>query len=172
MIICLTETHDAADTICPTGYVVAARRDRTKYGGGTIVFTQDCMVFDEINTLSFCVARVTELVAISCNGIIFICCYRQPLATDTTLFKSLDSLLNQNTPLSPVICGDFNVHESVWLQSSHTSSAGTTMLDFCDSRGLHQLITFPTHQNAILDLVISKHTETTQVLLHLIMLPS
>lgn len=37
-------------------------------------------------------------------------------------------------------------------------------MDFCDSRGLHQLITFPTRQNAILDLVISEHTGTTQVL--------
>ena len=129
-----------------------------------IILAQDCIVFDEIDTSSFSVAGVAEFVAISCNGIIFICCYRHPLATDTTLLTNLDSLLNQNTSLSPIICGDFNVHESVWLQSFHTSSAGTATMDFCDSRGLHQLITFPTSQNAILDLVISEHTGATQVL--------
>ena len=143
---------------------MSSRHNRTKHGGGVIILIKDCLLFDEIDTSSLSVARVTELVTISCNGIIFICCYFQPSATDSTLLTSLDSLLNQNVLLSPVVCGDFNVHESVWLQSSHTFSAGTATMDFCDSRGFHQLITFPTHQNAILDLVISEHTGTVQVL--------
>ena len=74
-IVCLPETHlcdDATDSFCPSGYVVAARRHRSKYGGGT-------------------------------------------------------------------------------------SSAGTATLDFCESRGLHQLVTFPTRLNAILDLVMTEY---------------
>ena len=59
-----------------------------------------------------------------------------------------------------MICGDFNVHEASWLKSSHTSTAGTAALDFCESRGLHQLIHFLTRQEAILDLILSEHTVT------------
>jgi len=44
-----------------------------------------------------------------------------------------------------------------WLKSTHTSPMGTATLDFCDSRGLSQLVHFPTHDTAILDLVLSEH---------------
>ena len=54
-----------------------------------------------------------------------------------------------------MICGDFNVHESSWLHSTHTSSAGTATLDFCESRNLLQLVDFPTRRDAILDLILS-----------------
>ena len=59
-----------------------------------------------------------------------------------------------------MICGDFNfnVHKASWLKSSHTSTAGTTVWDFCESRRLHQLIHFPTRQDAMLDLIQSEHT--------------
>ena len=56
-----------------------------------------------------------------------------------------------------MICGDFNVHESSWLHSTHTSSAGTATLDFCESRNLLQLVDFPTRRDAILDLILSEH---------------
>ena len=58
-----------------------------------------------------------------------------------------------------MIC-DFNVHEASWLKSSHTSTAGTAALDFCESKGLQQLIHFPTQQDAMLDLLLSEHTGT------------
>ena len=59
--------------------------------------------------------------------------------------------------MSPVICGDFNVHESSWLYSTHISSTGTATLDFCESQNLQQLIDFSTHRNAVLDLLLSQH---------------
>lgn len=44
--------------------------------------------------------------------------------------------------LSSVICGDLNLHETSWLHSPHTSSAGTVTLDFCGSHNwlISQLI--------------------------------
>ena len=96
-----------------------------------------------------------------------VCCYRQPSANDLTLFRQLDQLLYSNASQYPVICGDFNVHEASWLHSSHTSPAGTVALEFCESRGLHQLIHVPTRQGAILDLILSEHTGTTTQLLNL-----
>ena len=146
-MICLTETHlcqDATDTICPAGYVVASRRDRSRHGGGVVIMTQENFLFDEIDTTAVSLPEVSEIVAISHREFLIVCCYRQPSASDLTLFCRLDKLLDSNISLSPVICGDFNVHKATWLNSSHTSTAGTTALDFCESRGLHQLIHFPT----------------------------
>ena len=57
--------------------------------------------------------------------------------------------------------------ESTWLHSSHTLRAGTATLDSCESRGLHQLVNFPTWLNAILYLVLSENPGSTQVLLNL-----
>ena len=98
------------------------------------------------------------MVAISCYDTLFVCCYHQPSSTDISLLTCLDTLLDKHSFMSPVICGNFNVHESSWLHSIHTSSAGTAMLDFCESRNLHQLVDFPTRRDAILDLILSEHS--------------
>ena len=164
VFICLTETHlfhDATDTICPTGYVIAARRDRSLHGGGVIIMVQENLLFDEIDASMVSLPEVAEIVAIGHCEFLIVCCYRQPSSSDLTLFRLLDNLLDTNLSLSPVICGDFNVHKASWLHSSHTSVAGTAALDFCESRGLHQLVSFPTRQSAILDLILSERTGTT-----------
>ena len=153
----LTETHllaDATDSFCPLGYVVAARRDR---GGEVLILAQKAILFEEIDTSTIAVLETAELVAISCYDTLFVCCYRQPSPSDTTLLTCLDTLLDKHS-LPPVICGDFNVHESSWLHSTHTSSAGTATLDFCESRNLLQLVDFPTRRDAILDLILSEHS--------------
>jgi len=136
-IICLTETHlfdDAPDSICPAGYVVAARRDRSKHGGGVIIMVRETVLFDEIDTTNVSSPGASKVVAISHCGLLFVCYYRQPSANDITLFQQLDKLLDSNVPGSPVIYEDFNVHEASWLHSLHTSAAGTAALEFCESR--------------------------------------
>ena len=166
-IVCLTETHlrdDATDSFCPQDYVVAARRDRTKHGGGVLILVQETVLFEEIDTSIIAIPEKAELVAVSCYDTLFICCYRQPSSTDTTLLTCLDNLLDKYGSMPPVICGDFNVHESSWLHSTHTSSAGTATLDFCESRNLHQLIDFSIRCNAILDLILSEHLGLVQKL--------
>ena len=121
--------------------------------------------FEETDTTAFSIAERAELVAIISHSFLFVCCYcQQPSSVDVTLLTNLNHLLDIYPPVSPVICGDFNVHESTWLHSSHTSSAGTATLDFCESRGLHQLFNFPTRLNAILDLVLSENPGSTQAL--------
>ena len=119
------------------------------------------VLFDEIDTTTISLPHVSEIVAISHCGFLIVCCYRQPSANDLTLFQQLDQLLDSNVSGSPVICGDFNVHEASWLHSSHTSAAGTAALEFCECRGFYQLVDFPTRQDAILDLILSEHTGTT-----------
>ena len=166
-LVCLTETHlfaDATDDFCPPGYVVAARHDRTKYGGGVLILAMETILFDEVDTSFTSAPERAEMVAISCYGALIVCCYRQPSPGDITLLTCLDTLLDKYCAMSPVICGDFNVHESSWLHSTHTTSAGTATMDFCESRNLYQLITFPTCRDAILDLILSEHPGSVQQL--------
>ena len=43
-VVYLSETHlynDAPNSFCPPGYVVAARRDRSKHGGGVLILTRE-----------------------------------------------------------------------------------------------------------------------------------
>jgi len=107
-IVCLTETHlyqDVADTICPPGYIIAARGDRTKHGGGMIILIKDCLLFEEIDTLSLSVARVAELVTISCNGIIFICCYSGAAPSHLHLLDTLQTRVeHMNDSKFPSLC--------------------------------------------------------------------
>ena len=63
-IVCLTETHlnaDASDSFCPLGYVVAARCDRTKYGGGVLILMQETILFEEIDTSTVAKPETAEL---------------------------------------------------------------------------------------------------------------
>ena len=93
-IVCLTETHllaDATDSFCPLGYVVAARRDRSLHGGVVLILAQEAILFEEIDTSTIAVLETVELVAISCYDTLFVCCYRQPSPSDTTLLTCLDT---------------------------------------------------------------------------------
>ena len=81
---------------------------------------QENILFDKIDTTAISLPEVSEIVAISQCEFLIVYCYFQPSASDLTLFCRLDKLLDSNTSLSPVICGDFSVHEASWLNSLHT----------------------------------------------------
>lgn len=110
-------------SVQPGTYVVAARRDRSRHDSGVIIMVQEKILFDEIDTMAISLPEVSEIVAINYRELSIVCCYRQPSPSDLTLFCQLDKLLDSNTSLSPVICGDFNVHEVSWLNSSHLQLA-------------------------------------------------
>ena len=114
-------------------------------------------MFEEIDIANTLTAERAELVTIVSHSLLLVCCYRQPSSVDVTLLTNLDHLLDTYPSASPGFCGDFNIHESSWFCSSHTSNAGTATLDFCESRGSYQLVNFPTWLNAILDLMLSEN---------------
>ena len=90
-VVCLSETHlcgDAPDSFCPPGYVVAARRDRSKHGGGILILIQEHILFEEIDTAAFSTAESAT------HSLLFVCCYRQPSSADMTLITNLDHLLD------------------------------------------------------------------------------
>ena len=102
-IICLSETHlcdDATDSLCPPGYVVAARQDRSKHGGDVLIISHEVILLEEINTTVFSIVEKAELVAIHVQSFTIVCCYRQPSSVDVTLLYNLDHLLDKHSSLS------------------------------------------------------------------------
>ena len=111
-------SDDPVDSVCPPGYMIAARRDRTRHGGGVLILARDSCLFDEIDTTTVAIPCTAELVAIVYHELLIVCCYCQPSQSDTSLILSLDALLDNHQDLTPFICGDFNVHEQSWLLHS------------------------------------------------------
>ena len=63
------------------------------------------------------------------------------------------------------MCGNFNVNESALLLSSHILSAGIAT-DFCESRGLHQVVNFPKYLIATIQVKFGANSqlkEATQI---------
>jgi len=80
-LIYLTKSHlfhDIIDTICPTGYVIAAYHDRSLHGGSVIIMVQESILFDEIDTSKVSMREVSEAFAIAYCEFLIVCCYRQP----------------------------------------------------------------------------------------------
>eukprot|EP00117_Sycon_ciliatum_P010660 scpid33236/ scgid4028/ RNA-directed DNA polymerase from mobile element jockey; Reverse transcriptase len=77
--------------------------------------------------------------------------------TDTSLMDYLDNTLDDVRRLGSnvIIAGDFNVHNSAWLQSSKTTRAGECLEEVCAAHHLVQHVTQPTRGNNTLDLIIS-----------------
>ena len=157
LFVSLTEAHnDPEDSLCLLDMLLPLNEIELNMAGVLNLASSVCL-FDEINCDDFAVDCLAELVAILYKSILIVCCYNQPSQTDLTLLTSLGELLDCHHSLSPFIYEDINVREMEWLKSTHTSPAGTATLDFCDSRGLFQLVHHPTCGSTILDLILCEH---------------
>ncbi|KAI8518904.1 hypothetical protein Bbelb_021610 [Branchiostoma belcheri] len=58
--------------------------------------------------------------------------------------------------------GDFNVHHQDWLGSRTTDAAGRLLLELSNSFGLKQIVTEPTRESQILDLVLTDLPSSTK----------
>ena len=132
------------------------RRDG-RQGGGICVYCKshlDCLV-------EVCHSEVAErswMYLHSDHGIILIGnCYRPPDADDICI-TSLPDEINQHLPHvnGIVLIGDFNIHHRKWLRfSSGNTALGETLKGICDDFTLNQLVSEPTRQQYLLDLVLS-----------------
>ena len=84
--------------------------------------------------------------------------YKPPAPGETgtvTKFKAEYSAL-ENTSLGSIILGDLNVHNREWPKhSNHNSTEGRALQDACDDIGLRQIVTKPTRDDHLLDLVLT-----------------
>ena len=148
----LVETH----LYLPSGYTVAAHKDHTRHDGGVLLLCKDCLLVDTINFANFYEVGSCEFVAVRFQNIAILCIYHQPSNSDITIIDSLTGF-RAAYQLPMIIMGDFNVHHQDWLSSTHTSTAGRSLLEFCEYSGLSQLVTEPTRGDVILDLVITEY---------------
>ena len=123
----------------PPGYTVTARKDRTCHGGGVLLLCKDCLLVDAIDYANFYEIGSCEFVAVRFQNIAILCIYRQPSDSDITITHSLTGF-RTTYQLPMIIKGDFNVHHQDWLSSTHTSTAGRSLLEFCEYNGLFQLV--------------------------------
>lgn len=91
-------------------------------------------------------AGFCELIAACFKIIVILCIYRQPSGSDVTAIDSLTSF-TAAYQLPMIIMGDFNVHHQEWFTRTHTSTAGRSLLEFCEQNGLSQLVTESTLLN-------------------------
>jgi len=114
----------------PAGYVVAPHRDRTRRGGGVFLLCRDHLLVSTVSCERYYVSGTSEILGVLFQGTMIICVNRQPSVSDPTLIDSLTQLHSDHSQYPVVIVGDFNVHESEWLGSPFTSSAGSAVMDF------------------------------------------
>ena len=159
---CLTETWPYCSigdsNILSSSYSTSARVDRaTGEHGGCLIFIKKTIYTDQIDsTVDFgCATKLHTF----CQDLLLICIYNPPFSSK---FRSatieiiifLSHVINQNSNLPTVICGDFNLPDVNWdTYHSHTSDS-FQILNFLINHGFEHLVTLPTHINGnTLDLI-------------------
>ena len=115
--LCLLETHLNAEPnnyITLLGYMVKARADRTKHGGGVIIMAREDVLCDNYPVEKYYVQKTVEMCAVTIPGdkpTTLVSVYTHPSATDTTLIKQLELLhddITKDNKQQALIVGDFN----------------------------------------------------------------
>ena len=138
------------------------RLDRTRFGGGVGIYCRTGMAAKRLTAFEIPGLELIwiEFLCASRRNIVG-CCYRPPgqnlLAVNSFLLdleQSIQSVLATN-PHSVTILGDFNDRCTVW-DSLHTNSElGNKLYNLITNNNLLQLISEPTRQNNLLDLIIT-----------------
>ena len=163
---CISETHldgDPARQLIPGAYKVAARLDRTKYGGGLLLGVLKHHLVDVLKLTKYNTVGVVEMAGFELNDTDIICCYtpdsrRAPRLLDAILQYHIDK------PERPkIFCGDFNIHNPDWVCSTTKKAdvAGRIAQEFCEIYGFNQLVDFPTRGRNTLDLIITSFAGST-----------
>ena len=162
-LICVNETFldRTLEHLTLEGYTLVARRDRNdgRQGGGIAALAASDIAERVTLIQSSDDAERFWLMLHADQGPHLVgVWYRPPAPGETgtvTTFKSEYSAL-ENTCLGSIILGDLNVHNRQWLKhSSHNSAEGRALQDACDDIGLRQIVTKPTREDHLLDLVLT-----------------
>ena len=161
----MTETFlldgDAINPLTPEGYFCAGRRDRTKHGGGVLVFLRDSLLYSSYDTSAYHIPETAEMVAVRIEelGLVIITVYAQPSETNTDFIIIALGKLQAKIEadgLKSVICGDFNAHNKDFLGSSSKSNArGERLQEFRENHNMVNMVKKPTRGKNFLDLVLA-----------------
>ena len=159
---CLTETwlnSSIEDSnIFSSSYSTSARVDSaTGEHGGCLILTKKTIYTDQIDsTVDFGCA--TKLYT-CCQDLLLICIYNPPFSSKfrsaaISIINFLSHVINQNSNLPTVICGNFNMPDVNWDTYHSHSSDSVRILNFLINHGFEQLVTLSTHINGnTLDLI-------------------
>ena len=76
----------------PSGYTVVARYDRSRHGGGVIIFAHDHNLVDTVKCDTWCVAEVAEIVGFTYGDYAIFGCYTQSSEAAPQFFSALESI--------------------------------------------------------------------------------
>ena len=135
--------------IFSSSYSTSARVDRaTGEHGGSLILTKKTIYTDQIDsTVDFgCATKLHTC----CQDLLLICIYNPPFSSKfrsaaIDIINFLSHVINQNSILTTVICGDVNMPDVNWDTYYSHSSDSVQILNFLINHGFQQLVTLPTH---------------------------
>ena len=176
-IIIGTETHLNKDIdsreIFPPNYVysppVRKDRDSGEKGGGVVIAVNS-------NKISVEQSSPAECEIIRCNishkpGSVVVGSFYRPPSTSVNYLERLELSMNNIKQLSGIdakyvlLGGDFNLPDIDWEEGSvksnpqHTAAINWKMIDIANDFKLTQIVTEPTRQGNILDLLFTSHQD-------------
>lgn len=164
-IIGISESHlsnDITDDSVHLPHYNSFRRDRNRHGGGVMIYVHD--KFSAVRRLDL-ETQTTELlwieVKLRAHALLIGTCYRPPNQSAQQASDFIDSLNNSLSTLcySPnqtvILFGDFNDRCTAWESDHRDSELGLRLFNLVKSLNLFQLITQPTRNNNLLDLLIT-----------------
>ena len=163
-----SEKCTAMDVTLP-GYSPPIRRDRAAQGGGVAVWVRSGLAYSHMEQITCGDLEVIWLtVQLQTGYRVTVCAAYRPGSCadhDILILEHIDSTIDRvrQQGAKLVIAGDFNVHNSSWLQSSRASLAGEAAEDMCALHGLTQHVAEPTRGNNTLDLIMSDFQEPVEV---------
>ena len=163
-IMAITETFldsSIADAeFCPASYLLF-RRDRSRHGGGVLIFVRDNLQVSPRDDLSSLCDELLCLEVHTITGpVIFGVFYRPPTQCVNNLV-ALNNLLLSVSQYPIVLCGDFNLPSIDWSITfpATSSSVANFMCDLVRDNYLHQMVVSPTRHQSLLDLVLTNQPD-------------
>ena len=152
------------------------RNDRNRHGDGVIIFCDKILNAQPVdNTYIVNFEGILSNFTIDHDKFIFGCLYRRPSSNMDYLNCITDSLDNlcKNFPANKlIIAGDFNLPHIDWSVPKPTinNNLTNTFLQNILSNSFDQIVTMPTRENNIFDLVLGRNLDPlpyVNILFHL-----
>ena len=161
--VALNETmlDESTEHLRLPGYVLVARRDRQdgRKGGGVALFVHksfsSSVVLLEKSALD---ERCWFLLHTEQGPYLLGIWYRPPNSGEVQSIMRMEQEYRKyrDTVVGTILVGDLNTHHKNWLQFSSTiTPEGRDLYDFCTALGFEEKVKKPTHENHLLDVVLT-----------------
>ena len=161
-LVCINETFldKARKSITLEGYNLVARRDRDERSGGGIAVFVVTNSSNHVTLLAHSDAAERSWLLVHTNRgpHLVSAWYRPPEPGEIDTIASFQSewATHRTMAIGGSIVGDLNVHNKSWLHhSSRDSKEGKALEAACHELGLRQIVSEPTRETNLLDLVMT-----------------